>query len=121
MGYIYRGNYLHLSSLLIPLIEYMQNLLQPQLNRQETFQIIQTFFRSPGHFPYHLDTFFRLFRHFLDHSETFSRFIRHFLDRQETFQIIRTLFRLSGPDTFQMIQTLFFIIQTLSISSGHIF
>ena len=96
MGYIYRGNYLHLSSLLIPLIEYMQNLLQPQLNRQETFQIIQTFFRSPGHFPYHLDTFFRLFRHFLDHSETFSRFSGHFLDHQETFQIIRTLLRPAG-------------------------
>ena len=96
MWYIYRGNYLHLSSLLIPLIEYMQNLLQPQLNRQETFQIIQTFFRSPGHFPYHPDTFSRLSRHFLFHPETFSRFSGHFLDHQETFQIIRTLLRSAG-------------------------
>ena len=93
MGYVYRGNYLYLSSLLIPLIEYMQNLLQPQLNRQETFQIIQTFFRSPGHFPYHPDTFSRLSRHFLDHPETFSG---HFLDCQETFQIIQTLLRSAG-------------------------
>ena len=91
-GYIYKGNYLHLSTLLISLIEYMQNLLQPLLNCQETFQIIQAFFRSPGHFPYHPDTFSRLSRHFLDHQETFSRFSEHFLDRQETFQIIRTLF-----------------------------
>ena len=81
MGYIYRGNYLHLSSLLIPLIEYMQNLLQPQLNRQETFQNIWTFFRSLRHFPYHPDTF--------------SRLPRYFLDPQQTFQIIQTLLLLA--------------------------
>ena len=91
--YIYKGNYLHLSTLLISLIEYVQNLSQPLLNRQETFQIIQTFFRSPGHFPYHPDTFSRLSRHFLDHPETFSG---HFLDCQETFQIIQTLLRSAG-------------------------
>ena len=103
----YKGNSLHLSTLLISLIEYMQNLLQPLLNRQDTFQIIQTFFRSPGHFPYHPDTFSRLSRHFLDHPETFSRVPGHFLDRQETFQA-------DHSDTF-------LIIRTLSLSSGHIF
>ena len=91
--YIYKGNYLHLSTLLISLIEYVQNLSQPLLNRQETFQIIQTFFRSPGHFPYHPDTFSRLSRHFLDHPETLSG---HFLDRQPIFQIIQTLLRSAG-------------------------
>ena len=73
-GYIYKGNYLHLSTLLISLIEYMKNLLQPLFNCLETFQIIQTFLRSPGHFPYHPDTFSRSSRHFLDNPETFSRF-----------------------------------------------
>ena len=92
----YKGNSLHLSTLLISLIEYMQNLLLPLLNRQDTFQIIQTFFRSPGHFPYHPDTFSRLSRHFLDHPETFSTFSGQFLDCQETFQIIQTLLRSAG-------------------------
>ena len=54
----------------------MQNLLQPLLNRQDTFQIIQTFFRSPGHFPYHQDT---------DYPDTFEITWTHFLDYPDTF------------------------------------
>ena len=72
----YKGNSLHLSTLLISLIDYMQNLLQPLLNRQDTFQIIQTFFRSPGHFPYHKDT---------DYPDTFEISWTHFLDYPDTF------------------------------------
>ena len=73
MGYIYKGNYMHLSTLLITLIEYVQNL---DLSI-ETLQIIQTLYRSSEYFPYHPDIFFSL--------------SGHFLDSQETFQIIGTL------------------------------
>ena len=95
-GYIYKGNYLYLCTLLIYSIESMQNLLEPLLNPQETFKIIWTFFRSPRHFPYHPDTFSYYPDTFLDHPEIFSRFSGHLLDRQETFQIIWTLLRSAG-------------------------
>ena len=48
----------------------------PLLNRQDTFQIIQKFFRSPGHFPYHQDT---------DYPDTFEITWTHFLDYPDTF------------------------------------
>ena len=118
MAYICKGNYLHLSTLSITLIEYMQN-----LDRQETLEITQTLFRSSRYFPYHTDTFSRLSGHFLDRQvtvqiiQTLSRSTRHFLNCPNTFQIIQTLFRSSGnfqdhPDTSQ-------IIQRLCILSGY--
>ena len=115
----------------------MQFLIHPVLDRQETRQIIQTLFRSSGHFLDHPDIFFRLSRHFSDHQDTFSRLLGYFLDHQETFQIIGTHFLdhldtfqivqilsrssrhfLDYPDTFQIIKTLCNIIWIFCIASG---
>ena len=116
MALICKGNYLHLSTLSITLIEYMQNC-------QETLQITQTLFRSSRYFPYRTDTFFRLSGHFLDRQVTFqifltlSRSTRHFLNCLDTFQIIQTLFRSSRP--FPNHPDILRIICFFCIASGH--
>ena len=136
IGCIYKRNDLHLCTLLIliTLIEYMQNFIQPPARvakEQVSADYPGTFFRSSGLFRDYPDTFSRLFRHFLivwklsrsstlflDYLDTFSRLIGHFQDHPETFQIIQTHFQIIQT-LFRLSRHIFEIIWTLFRSYGN--